>query len=438
MKDIEIKNKTKKNKLIFNEDKYFANEKTGKLIILRAGRELRGKINDYYELSEDEYNQLIAKREGYEEKETTSIQFYEEIESNWSEREIKHKAMNFSLDGIPSYEEVNDMLRPIAERTQSETKNFLENKEEITNTVSNELGGVLRRFYAEAKKIVPSKLTMKIESHKKISKMFNLDKKRNEKLKLSKENISELRNIILKENVFIHGRIEDMKEKIRVYGENIIELGGVRDKIDDIINARAIYISVIYEKGDLDPAQQKFTADFIRDTESIIASKMDIEAWISSIEQRRNLIEKHKDAAGQAVRQLNNLENIMMPSLIQEYEAYNISKDLTSTHDVINIAKNGMKESMDKNTAMMGSAIRKSIELHNSPVHSIESLLKRQNEIIQLTKDIDQGIEASRKNIIDYKENITLINNAAVALRENSGKANIQSHLEYIEQLKKS
>lgn len=439
----------RKASVIFDEDKYYVNEKTGKVFLLKAGRPLKGNNSDFFEITQEEYANLVGNKQSQSDdglyefvrdlgaKQTEMSVYEENKSSNINKNKIIALASEYREDGIPNADYAKSLITPLSDEIKSSNEEFFQNITKNENIVSDTVGSVVSSLVKEAKKIIPSKLTIKVENNKQISKIFNLNEKRKKKLEINAKTIAVLQKNLDEEKKSIEERIVKVSEKIKEYGLTIIRFGEVKEEFDEILEIRKLYLESLPEGNDRTPEQHKFVENFIKDSENIVAMLIDIEGFITSTNLRRTTFEKNKEASEEVLSTLNRLDLFMMPSLIHEYDIYLSNKNLSISNDVISIANNALTSVTNKNTDSMRDSLIKAAHLKNNPSQDIQSLLRRQKELILVTQKVQEVLETKREEAVEYRKNLKLINKSSLEMRTHVNTENVNQHLEFLENLKR-
>lgn len=424
-------------------DRYFLNRQKASAFLLKKGSKLKGNMKNFIELSFEEYQDLFDKsnsidfesnfNSGYT---TTAIVKESISDKGYSYSELKRKAENFSSEGIPDFDFSDALIKPFSDQIKKNNAEFLTAEDNDSPSLNENISTIVKKLQSEAKKMIPGKLAIKVESSKHISKMFNLSGKRKKKLNLTKKSISVLQGSLDHEKQSIAAHINAIGDKIEEYGNNIINFGHIRNKIQNIIEQRDEYIKLIPEV-EKTPEQHVFVEDFIKESEKIIVLLLDINGFISSTEQRKKMLEFNRDAFKEVLNNVRRIDTILMPAMIGEYEAYVVNQNLASSTDVKDAVYSAINEVTNRNTDQMKINIQKAYAGYNDPVQNAETMLKRQTELLAASLDIDEAVKKSREKNIKYFESISLINKSSIEMREMKGTSSISSHLEYIDRLKK-
>lgn len=429
-------------------DRYFLNKQKSTAFMLKKGSKLKGNIGNFLELSFDEYQDLFETSEPnnyFENKFDEKVNNQSKTSTNmvrdnlsdkgYSYSELKRKAEIFSSEGIPDFNFSDNLIKPFSDQIKKSNTEFLKAEDNESPSLNENISTIVKKLQSEAKKMIPGKLAIKVESSKHISKMFNLSGKRKKKLNLTKKSISVLQGTLDNEKASIASHINAITDKVKEYGDNIINFGHVRNKIQNIIEQRDEYIKLIPE-GEKTPEQHVFIENFIKESEKIIVLLLDVNGFISSTEQRKKMLEFNRGAFEEVLNNVSRIDTILMPAMIGEYEAYVVNQNLASSTDVKDAIYSAINEATNRNTEQMKINIQKAYEGYNDPVQNAETMLKRQTELLAASLDIDDAVKKSREKNIKYFESISLINKSSIEMREMKGTSSIASHLEYIERLK--
>lgn len=426
---------------VFEEDKYFVNSKTMKLFVLRAGKKLNGDLSLYIEISEGMYKEQLNKKSGSPvNQESNSTEISDFDQQRMLENKIKALAESFSDEGIPTLKDVNSMLEPVTNRVKKETSDFLESRKESGGLMKESAVNVFQNLKKEVKKIIPSKLSLRMEGLKKLEKMFKLKDKRNQKLNTSKENISKLQSELNKETNEIVEGINNIETKIEEYGDSIIKLGGVLSMIDNILDQRTFYIESLPKKDKSEYSYEEgvFIQKFMKETEDIALKKVNIKAFIASIEQRRSIYEQDRQGAEIVLKKMEDIHLFLIPNLIQEYEMSFIDQSLNNSNRFIDIVDKGHEEIFNQNTSSMKNTIMNAHKNENSVAIKIELLAKRQTEIFTLSDELVKISKEQKIKLIEDSELLTLTSKSAAEVRTNLQEMKIEEHLQYLKDLSKS
>ena len=437
-----------------SNNRYFLS-KTGKSFKIPKNKTLKGDPNDFIEISEEEFTFLknpqkeeiseifdAKKLIDNENKETGSNLSMGNVHyKKMSSTEIRIKAKNFDSEGIPNFETANDLTRSISDLIKNSNNEFLSDDATAKeSTMGGNAVEIIKMLTAKTKDMVPGKLAIKAESSKRISKMFNLSEKRQKKLVITKKSIKVLQGSLNDEIKGIHKSLDEFTDKISSYNKNIVEFAKVRDDVQDIIEFREEYIQNILEISDHENRtheQNNFIETFMRETEKVVTLMVDINAYITSTEQRKEIMKINRDASEEVLNNLNRVDTILMPSMIQEYEAYVSNQRLKSSNNVKVAISSAITELTKRNTEQMVENVGNVYKDYGNPVHNIEEMLSRQKELIKIGDTVKDAIRESRKQHVKYLESISLINQSSIKLHKDSGdNETIKEHLQYIQDLK--
>lgn len=425
-----------------DHERYFFNKGKSRAFVLKKGAKLKGNTDNFIELSFEEYHDIISESEiennffsKMERDTTTEMVLETNSQKGYSYHELKNKAENFNSEGIPDFDFSDNLIKPFSEQIKKNNAEFLTNEEKDSTGLNENISSIVKKIQSEAKRMIPSKIAIKVENSKHISKMFNLSGKRKKKLNLTKKSISLLQSSLDHEKESISSQIISITNKISEYGENIINFAKVRNEIQNIIEQREEYIKLI-PKGEKTPEQHVFIENFIKESEKIIVLLLDVNSFISSTEQRKRMLEFNRGAFEEVLNNVRRIDTILMPAMIGEYEAYVVNQNLSSSTGVKEAVYTAINEATNRNTEQMKINIQKAYSGYNDPVQNAETMLKRQTELLAVSLDIEDAIKESRIKNAKYFESISLINKSSVEMREMKGTSSIDSHLEYIEKLK--
>lgn len=423
-------NTTFRIKEVENYDRYFVNKDTGKSFRVKAGSKLKGDYESYEEVLGE---QSTFNQEYFKKNESTKMSTFTHHEK-LSLSDVAEKARNYDATGLKGLEFVNNQLKPLSEAIKNNATEFLNNSEENSG-INENVSNIVNKIRNEAKKMIPSKIAVKVESSKHISKMFNLSDKRQKKLNISKKSISVLQQSLDKEKIDIASKINAIKNKIEDYSYNIKSFGDLRDQIEDIIQEREYYVSNFPQNQNTNE-EKIFVEEFIKESEKIITLLLDVNGYITSTNQRKKMFELNLEAFAVVLNNLDRVDSMLIPTMIGEYESYVANQNLSKSTNFNETVLNAIDQVANKNTSDLTDNVKKAYNLYNSPVHNIESMLKRQSEILSLTLDIDEAIAASRERNTNYIESISLINESSLQAHDAKNKSSVKNHLDYLEKLK--
>lgn len=423
-------------KRVFDEDKYFVNEKTGKLFCLKEGSRLNGDLERFIELSEEQFEEYSSyrKEKRFNNKKTKSKEMVEYDSSFEKEEKIRSLAMVYDDSTMPKMDDANKIFLPISEKIKENFDTFLSETEERKGLVSENVATLAGKLQKEAKKIVPKKLVAKMENSKHLAKLFSLKEKRNKKLNISKKSIMDIKGLLQEEKMTTAHGIKTLTKKIEEYADTIIQLGHGVEEISKYLEDRLMFLEGIPD-GEKTFEQEKFIQSFQEETEEMATTLVEMKAMITSTAQRRTINEENRIAATIVLKQLDKVDNFVLTQIFQEYEIYMMQRDLSNSNDVIKVTNKSLNNIMEENTSSMKKSLLESHKLKGQLNVQVETLAKRQSAMIELAESIEKVAEESRAKIIKDNEDLAFINQTAIYTRKNIQTQSTESHINHVRRL---